>query len=155
VARLLSLRPQPADVRVARDFCCREIQAALGRYRNADDRRDSELNDHLNAGALITSELVTNAIRAGARRIHLRIERRPGRVRIAVIDDADGAVVPGPELSSHAADPLASAGRGLRLVAAYASAWGVSDGPEGKQVWAHLDLPVSNQYDGVCDAAVS
>ena len=124
--QVLSLRPEPDNVRLARDFCRHELACLVG----GDE-------DTLADAAMITSELVTNAIRAGATTIRLLVEPggRPGCHRIVVIDDADGVVA--------AVDPapLATSGRGLHIVAALAVAWGVQPGPGGKRVWAELRAP--------------
>ena len=37
-------------------------------------------------------------------------------------------------------NPHALSGRGLRLIAAVARAWGIDYGPDGKTVWAELAL---------------
>ena len=145
----IMLRPAPDDVRVARDFCARELMSVLGL-----DQDDDLVGD----ATMITSELVTNAIRAGAGTIRLHLELREDsldglgrRFRIAVIDDAEGEVTP---RNPH---PLSTNGRGLHIVGALASEWGVLPAPGGKQVWAELDLPVVEQLgdDELTDAAAS
>lgn len=81
---------------------------------------------------LIVSELVTNALRAGAEQIRVDLSLTYGTLRICVSDDATGL----PEVQRPAPD--AESGRGLVLVGAVADDWGVERLPEGKQVWAEL-----------------
>lgn len=88
---------------------------------------------------LLVSEVVTNAVRyVGARHaLRLKVVADERRMRIAVVDGS----VHVPRLRD-AADTDES-GRGMHLVAALASEWGVADGDQpdvpGKSVW--FDLP--------------
>ncbi|MBH5337670.1 ATP-binding protein [Streptomyces pactum] len=85
-------------------------------------------------GALIVSELVTNAVRH-ARRASLRVViDRPGatRLRIGVVDFSRARPVLG------APGPRDEDGRGLALVAELAAEWGTDALPWGKRVWAEL-----------------
>jgi serine/threonine-protein kinase RsbW len=63
---------------------------------------------------------------------------RDGLVRVAVTDEG-GASVPAP----GPADPLADGGRGLAIVAACTSRWGVADAYPGRTVWAEATWPVA------------
>jgi serine/threonine-protein kinase RsbW len=83
---------------------------------------------------LIVSELLTNAVRAGCSCIDLNIEIDVDGLRVGVIDDAPGA--PRVQL----AEPEDLRGRGLFLIAALASDWGVRRTDDGKEVWAALRL---------------
>ncbi|WP_431781538.1 ATP-binding protein [Streptomyces chumphonensis] len=85
-------------------------------------------------GALVASELVSNAVRHVGR-LHLRVTvSRPevALVRIAVVDRS----VRPPVLRLPDADD--EGGRGLLLVDATAARWGVDPLPWGKRVWAEL-----------------
>lgn len=81
---------------------------------------------------LVVSELVTNAVRYGAAPMRLRVQPRDGVIEVEVFDCGrvfDPEVVMAPDES----------GRGLHIVAAIATSWGVrteTDG--GKTVWALL-----------------
>jgi anti-sigma regulatory factor (Ser/Thr protein kinase) len=84
---------------------------------------------------LVVSELVTNAVRAGATSITVEVELEAGRVLIRVRDDARGWP------AARDADLLDPGGRGLPLVGAVSANWGVHEAPAaggGKVVWAEL-----------------
>jgi anti-sigma regulatory factor (Ser/Thr protein kinase) len=83
---------------------------------------------------LLTSELVTNAIRHARTRFEVAVERVDDRLlRVSVADaspDWPKVVV---------APPEAQSGRGLFFVDQYASTWGVDPTPGGgKRVWFSL-----------------
>src|SRR5690606_17099218 len=86
---------------------------------------------------LLTSEVVTNAIRHGGDRIELVAEADgDGRITVAVYDDGGafqvGDLTPPP--------PEVPSGRGLQMVQRVARVWGVRDGSQGgKTVWFRLD----------------
>jgi serine/threonine-protein kinase RsbW len=80
---------------------------------------------------LLTGELVSNAVvhgpEAAAVRIHVRIDGDV--VRVGVRDTGGGTPTVGhPE-------PTAPSGRGLALVEALSSDWGIQSHPDGKTVW--------------------
>jgi len=81
---------------------------------------------------IIVSELLTNAINAQCRLAELRLSARHDCVRIEVHDDGVGM----PELQNPGiADQH---GRGLLIVSALATNWGVERSSGGKRVWAEL-----------------
>ena len=86
---------------------------------------------------LVASELVTNALQAGASSIVLSVFAGPAGLEIAVSDDVDGAPRQQPP------DASATRGRGLAIVASLASDWGVRANADGvgKSVWAIFALP--------------
>jgi anti-sigma regulatory factor (Ser/Thr protein kinase) len=85
--------------------------------------------------AMVVSELVTNAVRAGAETIQLALTLDGRRVRIEVTDDVAGW----PAMRDAGEEDVT--GRGLPLVAALAERWGVEpNDPTGKHVWATLPL---------------
>ena len=90
------------------------------------------------AAALLTSELVTNAV------LHTSSGHDGGTVTVVVIDVADGLLVEvvddgspdcGPEVSG---DRLAAGGHGLFLVEQLATRWGFLQDGAGTTVWFQL-----------------
>lgn len=119
VAVTLELAPFPASVGEARRFT---VQTLRGWGRD----------DLTSTGALLVTELVTNAILHARTVVQVYLERRGNSVRLEV---RDGSPVK-PALRSHGLD--ATTGRGLALVSHLAESWGVEMGSAGKVVWAHL-----------------
>jgi anti-sigma regulatory factor (Ser/Thr protein kinase) len=104
--------------------------------------------DAVVTATLLTSELITNALRHGTGEITIRVTRSAHEVRIAV---ADG--------SKH--DPLArtaghddEGGRGLAIVDALASSWGVERLPHRQdrvvRAASCLTLRASSCAAGLC-----
>ncbi len=82
---------------------------------------------------LIATELVTNALLHGGHPVTLRIMRATSTVRVEVQDPGEAQPV------SVKASAGAMTGRGLALVAALSSSWGVAAGRHGgKVVWAEV-----------------
>jgi anti-sigma regulatory factor (Ser/Thr protein kinase) len=122
----------PVSVAQARRFVAGQLEA-LGLAETSGDP------------ALVTSELVTNAVlHAGGTEITVRVApygdsgvhdpgiHDPGvhdRVRVEVVDGS--AVVPEPTAPDHAS----AAGRGLFLVEHFCDEWGVEPTGSGKIVW--------------------
>lgn len=85
---------------------------------------------------VIVSELVTNAIRASAQPVTLRL-RADGQVLLIEVEDAVTGI---PQAAPH--PPDAESGHGLEIVTALSERWGFHHPPGGgKVVWAAL--PVS------------
>jgi anti-sigma regulatory factor (Ser/Thr protein kinase) len=89
---------------------------------------------------LVVSELVTNAVRAGCSSADLSIEIDVEGVRVGVTDDGPGLPV------VRLADPEDEHGRGMFLISAVASDWGVRATERGKEVWAALTLCLSEAW---------
>jgi anti-sigma regulatory factor (Ser/Thr protein kinase) len=117
----------PASPGRARSWVAEQISAAL--------TRQPAMPTILDDAVLVVSELVTNALRAGCSRADLNIEVDVDALRVGVIDDGPGVPV------VQVAQPGDVRGRGLFLVAALASDWGVRTTENGKEVWAALPLP--------------
>jgi anti-sigma regulatory factor (Ser/Thr protein kinase) len=83
--------------------------------------------------ALVTSELVSNAIRHARRAITLVLQKTDHEVQVRVSDDGAGQpVVIRP-------DPVTATGRGMQIVEGLSRRWGTTTGADGgKTVWAVL-----------------
>jgi anti-sigma regulatory factor (Ser/Thr protein kinase) len=85
---------------------------------------------HVEDVALIASELVTNAVRAGAAKVDLEVTATGRRVELTVEDDAGGWPV------VMTVDEHATNGRGLSMVEQLSDALTVTRLPVGKRVTA-------------------
>jgi anti-sigma regulatory factor (Ser/Thr protein kinase) len=79
---------------------------------------------------LTVSELVTNAVQAGAIAVEIDVQVSAGRLDLVVSDDADGWPTP----TSAAVDD--TAGRGLSIVERLVDTWEVAARPPGKVITA-------------------
>lgn len=93
--------------------------------------------DVASAAELVVSELASNAARQSEEPIDVVLSLPGQRVRIEVYDTSHRM----PVLPADDVDADATSGRGLLLVDALASRWGVQSDGLGKWVWAELDLP--------------
>jgi CheY-like chemotaxis protein len=117
--RVLDLPQDPAAAGRAREW----VRGALLEW-GLDDLVDDAL--------LVVSELVGNAVTHAASSCEVTLSRADGSVRIEVTDRGHGTPEPQPQ------DGMAEGGRGLVLIGAMSSAWGVEDVPDGKKVWAEI-----------------
>jgi hypothetical protein len=122
----LLLEPTVRAPGLARRFCGAAIGARLG---PADGTAAL-----IEESQLVASELVSNAIAAGCTEASITVSVRPTTVRLSVYDNASGL----PCIARR--DPRALGGRGLMLVDSLAARWGVETMPDGKRVWADLDI---------------
>ncbi|MBD3008636.1 ATP-binding protein [Streptomyces sp. 5-10] len=86
---------------------------------------------------LVVSELVTNVItHTVSDHLECRLSLRAELLRLEVEDEIRAHTLPAPRTP----DPDEHCGRGLLLVGAVSSAWGVTDAPHGagRIVWAEL-----------------
>ena len=79
---------------------------------------------------LTASELVTNAVQAGAGAIEINVRATERRIDLVVTDDAGGWPAP-----THAG-PDDTAGRGLSIVEQLSDTWDVAVRPRGKAITA-------------------
>lgn len=94
----------------------------------------------LDDALLVVSELAANAITHAESSCRIRLSLNPATLRIDVIDTGAGTPEPQPASSTE------EHGRGLLLVAALTTAWGLEVVPgEGKLVWAELARPPMSQ----------
>jgi hypothetical protein len=82
---------------------------------------------------LITSELVTNAVRHAGTDLTVSVVRARSEVRIEVADRAADR-----DVRAGAAGAGGAGGVGLVIVGRLAEEWGVDRRPNGKSVWARL-----------------
>jgi anti-sigma regulatory factor (Ser/Thr protein kinase) len=112
-----------------------DLTAAGVARRHVDESCADLPDDTVDVARLLVTELVANAVKHGAGSVLLEVDRGAGRVEVSVHDESpDQPVV-------LEARPLPENGAGLRLVAALASRWGVTerrDGRPGKRVWFTL-----------------
>jgi anti-sigma regulatory factor (Ser/Thr protein kinase) len=118
----LTLPPEPRAVREARRFARQACDAAA---------LDADLCE---TAVLLTSETVTNAVIHARSEVRLAVTTGPIGVRIEVGDDNSAQPFLGHD------DPDAIGGRGVAIVAAAASRWGVDELRNGKVVWFELNF---------------
>jgi CheY-like chemotaxis protein len=125
------LGPRSGDVRVVE---LPQDPAAAGRAREWVRSALVEwgLEALVDDALLVVSELVGNAVTHAASSCEVTISRARGSVRIEVTDRGEGTPEPQPQ------DGMAEGGRGLVLIGAMSTAWGVEDVPQGKKVWAEI-----------------
>lgn len=87
---------------------------------------------------LLTSELVTNAIVHGSSEPTLVVEVGDDRIRVEVHDSH-----PRMNLEPLTVDSSSDHGRGLAIVDALSTAWGVEPRSSGKAVWFLVDFAAS------------
>lgn len=84
---------------------------------------------------LVVSELATNAVVHAATPFTVSLSRRGASLRLEVRDRSARQVHSPPQ------SPTSIGGRGLQVVEACSTTWGVRDETDGKSVWATFDLP--------------
>ena len=123
--RFTSIPVAPAQ---ARRFVREELTGLL--------RPGAAVADVLDQAELLTSEVAANAVKASRQSFEVALAVHHTWVQVGVMDQGPGW----PELQDP--DPREPGGRGLRIVAAVATAWGAEPVPAGgKRVWFRLPLP--------------
>jgi anti-sigma regulatory factor (Ser/Thr protein kinase) len=92
-------------------------------------------DETIDVARLLVTELATNAVVHARSSIRLSVIPAGGAVRIEIRDD-DPRPLPQPAMP----DPESTEGRGLWLVSALASSWGVNRNDRGKTVWFQVDV---------------
>jgi anti-sigma regulatory factor (Ser/Thr protein kinase) len=125
---------RPASVPAARRF----VDHAL-----TDWGRESLIEDV----ALCVTELSTNAtLHSGSHFFEVELHKVADAVRVAVLDTgqapadsmAASSAFAGALLDDLNADDASTTGRGMFIVSALASSWGIDELPDGKRVWAEF-----------------
>jgi anti-sigma regulatory factor (Ser/Thr protein kinase) len=114
----LQLSPHPSSARAAREF----VRLTLESWN---------WTDQVEAAVLLTSELVTNAIIHAQSDVAVTV-RGERCLKVLVCDESND------EPTWEQARDCSSDTRGLRLVDALATSWGVSPRERGKAVWFEL-----------------
>ncbi len=84
--------------------------------------------------AILTDEVVANAIKHGEPPIVLALGGDDDQIEVTVTDH-------GPDLPVlRTPGPAAQTGRGMRIVDVLSDEWGVEELPRGKRIWFRLDL---------------
>jgi CheY-like chemotaxis protein len=105
----------------ARDF----VRRRMGQWGFAE----------IDGALVVVTELAANAVVHGHSSYEVRLSASPGLLRIEVSDNDPGTPEPQPFSST------AESGRGVVLVSALATSWGIeTDGHTGKVTWAELNL---------------
>jgi anti-sigma regulatory factor (Ser/Thr protein kinase) len=106
----------------------RRLAAAFARHEHVDAVSESLV--------LVTSELVSNAIRFADSAVTITLTRHGPSIRVEVADDGGGTPRVG-----HPGATIAG-GRGLLIIDGLASDWGSHRSGAGKVVWAELAADV-------------
>jgi anti-sigma regulatory factor (Ser/Thr protein kinase) len=96
------------------------------------------LTEALEDAELVVSELVTNAVVHGAKSLDqhvLLVLMQSGPTLVVKVYDVDTRIGPRKQASSDS-----ESGRGLLIVDALADRWGATASPDGKCLWAELDV---------------
>jgi anti-sigma regulatory factor (Ser/Thr protein kinase) len=113
----------------------RDLESPRAARRLIAERFGSRLGpDELEKATLLTSELVTNAVRHGKGKITLRADLDDDRMLVEVIDEGGGL-----ERAIRERDFESVGGWGLRLVDSASSRWGAHEGTT--HVWFELERP--------------
>lgn len=118
----IELPAEPASVALARQFV-------------RDVLQEPRWEDLTEVVTLLTSELVTNAIRHARSPCTVQLTACDSNVRVEVLDESPNPV------SLRRAAPEAESGRGIELVDVLAGTWGMAPRPPGKAVWFDVTSP--------------
>ena len=133
---LLESVGQPAEIEAVLDLPQALTSASTARRFVTQKVTEWNLETILDDALLVASELAANAVTHAESPCRIRLSLNPVALRIDVIDTGEGTPEPRPASFTE------EHGRGLHLVAALTSAWGLEFVPgEGKLVWAELARP--------------
>jgi two-component sensor histidine kinase len=100
----------------------------------------SNLTRLIPAATVIISELVSNVIDHAHTIMTVEVALRPSQLYLAVHDGSSA-----PPVLRRSDDVPSRAGRGLRLVAAFSTAWGHLAEGNGKAVWATVAMDATSR----------
>jgi GAF domain-containing protein/anti-sigma regulatory factor (Ser/Thr protein kinase) len=146
VLLLARTRVLDATQTVAWTFPNAPESAAAARRAAVEQLARWELDELVDATALIVSELVTNGVRYADGPVELRLIRDRALI-CEVADDSSAA----PRL--RRADDADEGGRGLFITAHLTHRWGVRPNRRGKTIWAEQRLPRRAQGDAPADVS--
>lgn len=129
-------QPEPEAVASARHFVRETLQAWQGSGHCAGH------DDLVEDAVLLTSELVTNAVVHARTSVQVMCRLADESVEIAVVDHRPVQLIPD-QLQDEVIQAERTNGRGLRLPAELASAWGVTYARTCKAVWFRMGVPDS------------
>ena len=110
--------------------------AALARRFVTATLTDWSLQPLIDPALLVASELAANAVTHADSAFRIQLSLTQRTLRIDVIDFGQGTPEPQPPSTTQ------EHGRGLLLIDALTTAWGIEVGPgSGKLVWAEITLP--------------
>ncbi|MDQ3988646.1 MAG: ATP-binding protein [Actinomycetota bacterium] len=142
----VAAQQRPDCVRISRQFAPAPVELGRVRATVRDAALAWQLSDDLRELAvLVTNELVTNAIEHAGTRCDMSLELARALLGIRVRD-----YFPARLPRCRRPDPTAMRGRGLHLVSAFTSSWGVERQPDGKTVWARLPAPCTGGMHQPC-----
>jgi hypothetical protein len=99
------------------------------------DRLRDQPSEIVEIATLLTNELVSNAMEHGSGQPRLAVNLGRSQLHVRVHDED-----PTVDLVPLAIEPTSQRGRGLAIVDALATAWGVEPHWDGKAVWFSLNL---------------
>jgi anti-sigma regulatory factor (Ser/Thr protein kinase) len=110
--------------------------------------------DLVDEATVVVSELVANAVEHAGSVCTVLVERAEGSIRIEVRDEGPRADLPGatPGTAPGPVSRDAERGRGLMIVSALATEWGVDATERSKSVWVELARPGSSDPAPRADA---
>lgn len=107
--------------------------AAIARQIVHDACRAWRLDHVRDAAELVITELVSNVVRHAGTEMEISLTASPGALRLAVRDGSP--LLPSSGVSRGS---MAETGRGMLVIRALATEWGVALTGDGKVVWAVL-----------------
>jgi hypothetical protein len=113
----------------------------VGRHFVRDQLLDWGLAAAVDDASLAVTELIANAVKHTGTTVEVSIVV-DGDIEVSVHDRS-----PSIRRAAAVVEPLAESGRGLRIVAAVSSDWGITSEARGKRLWFRLPLPDASSSD--------